>query len=188
MFATSRFLDDSEYRLLRLSDGRELMVPRSLLESQPDGTYRLTAPLKQLQSEGAAAQSGAAPETRDLDTDLVLPAIEERLDVSKRKIETGRIRINKTVEASESVIDEPLLQERYDVERVVVNRILTEPAEPRYEGDTLVLPVMEEVLVVEKRLVLREEVRVTRTRKEVRNPQTHTVRREQLHVDRLKPA
>jgi stress response protein YsnF len=31
-----------------------------------------------------------------------------------------------------------------------------------YEGDTLVIPVLEEVLVLEKRVRLKEEVRVTR--------------------------
>jgi len=164
MFATSRFLDDSDHRLLRLPDGQELLVDRNLLESQTDGTYRLTVPLSQLQSTGSFAIPAEPLQTRDLDSEMVIPAIEERLDVAKRKVETGRIRISKTVESSDSVIDEPLLRERYEVERVTVNRILTEPAEPRYEGDTLILPVMEEVLVVEKRLVLREEVRVTRTR------------------------
>jgi len=188
MFATSRFLDDNEHRLLRLSDGQELMVPRNVLEFQPDGTYQLTVPLKVLRAKASSAHLGAPPETRSLDTEIVLPLIEERLDVNRRKIETGRIRIEKTVEASDSVIDEPLLQERYDVERVAVNRILTEPVETRYEGDTLILPVMEEVLVVEKRLVLREEVRITRTRREIRDPQKHTVRREHLHVERVGPA
>jgi len=188
MFATSRFLDDSDERLLRFPDGEEMLVPRKFLESQPDGSYRLTVPLKQLRSTGSSAQSRGPSQATDLDAEMVVPAIEERLEISKRKIETGRIRINKTVETSDSVIDEPLFQESYDVERVSINRILDEPAEPRYEGDTLVLPVMEEVLVVEKRLVLREEVRVTRTRQEVRDPQKHTIRREHLNVERLNPA
>ena len=34
----------------------------------------------------------------------------------------------------------------------------------REEGDTIIIPIVEEIMVVEKRLVLREEVRITRTR------------------------
>jgi len=188
MFATSRFLDDSDQRLLRFPDGEEVLVPKDLLESEPDGSYRLTVPLKQLRSTTSSAQTTGPSQATSLNAEMVVPALEERLEVTKREVETGRIRITKTVETSDSVIDEPLFQERYDVERVSINRILSEPAEPRYEEDTLVLPVMEEVLVVEKRLVLREEVRVTRTRQEVRDAQQHTVRREHLNVERLNSA
>jgi stress response protein YsnF len=55
---------------------------------------------------------------------------------------------------------------------------------PRQEGDTWILPVLEEILVVEKRLMLREEVRVTPTRRDVHNPQKHLVRREHIEVER----
>jgi stress response protein YsnF len=66
-----------------------------------------------------------------------------------------------------------------------VNRIVEDIPEPHYDGDTLVLPILEEVLVVEKRLILREEVRITPVREEVRDPQTHTVRREHVDVERV---
>jgi uncharacterized protein (TIGR02271 family) len=118
--------------------------------------------------------------------ETVIPALQESVVVETRPVETGRVRIHKHVDEADSVIDEPLLQENWDVERVAVNRILTgEPPEPRYEGDTLVLPVLEEVLVVEKRLILREEMRVTRRRREVHEPQTHRVRTEHLEVERV---
>jgi uncharacterized protein (TIGR02271 family) len=100
-------------------------------------------------------------------------------------VESGRIRINKRIETTESVVDEPLLQHSYDIQRTAVNRIIDDPPTPHYDGDTLVLPVIEEVLVVEKRLILREEVRITPKREEVRDPQTHTVRREHVEVERV---
>jgi uncharacterized protein (TIGR02271 family) len=117
--------------------------------------------------------------------DKVIPVIEEELDVGKHAVEAGRIRVSKRVETTESVIDEPLLQQGYDIERTQVNRIIEDVPQPRYDGDTLVLPILEEVLVVEKRLILREEIRITRTREELRDPQTHTVRREHVDVERV---
>ncbi len=60
-----------------------------------------------------------------------------------------------------------LFREGYSIERVKVDRLLSEPASQRQEGDTLILPVVEEVLVMEKRMMLREEIRITPRRDEV---------------------
>jgi stress response protein YsnF len=59
------------------------------------------------------------------------------------------------------------------VERVPIDMLVSGP-EPmqHYEGDTLVIPVLEEVLVLEKRVRLKEEVRVTR-RKHRENATQH---------------
>lgn len=66
--------------------------------------------------------------------------------------------------------DEPLYYEDVTVERVAVNRLITGPIETRREGDTTIIPVIEEVFTVQKRLMLREEVRVTRKKTVVREP------------------
>ena len=60
------------------------------------------------------------------------------------------------------LVHEPSMQEDIQIERVPVNRWLSEPASVRYEGDIMIIPVMEEVPVVEKRLRLKEELRVTK--------------------------
>jgi uncharacterized protein (TIGR02271 family) len=172
LLTTSRFLDDNPHRLIRLEDGRELLVPKQLLKPNEDGSFLLTAPISDLVNDRAG------------DGD-VIPVIQEELDVGKQAVESGRIRVSKRIETTESVIDEPLLQQGYDIQRTQLNRIVDDVPEPRYDGDTLVLPILEEVLVVEKRLILREEIRITRTREEVRDPQTHTVRREYVDVERL---
>jgi hypothetical protein len=58
-------------------------------------------------------------------------------------------------------------QDDYDIEHVPVGRILDAPVPQRQEGDTLVLPVIEEVLVYRRKLYLREEIRITRRKKPV---------------------
>ncbi|MDB5301088.1 MAG: hypothetical protein JWO87_2751, partial [Phycisphaerales bacterium] len=60
--------------------------------------------------------------------------------------------------------------------------------EVRREGDTLIVPLVEEVLVVEKRLVLREEVRVTTRRSQTHQPQRVTLRSEEAEIERIAPA
>lgn len=94
--------------------------------------------------------------------EAVMPIVQEVLHVEKHKVETGRVRLTKTVQEREVMVTEPSVQEYIQIERVPVNRWLSEPAPVRYEGDIMIIPVMEEVPVVGKRLRLKEELRVTK--------------------------
>src|SRR5699024_9022351 len=92
-------------------------------------------------------------------------------------------------ESHEQLVDEPLRRDDVRIERRRIGRTLAEgevPA-PRHEGDTLVLPIVEEIVVVHKRLVLSEEVRVTRVSGTHRSPQSVTLRKEQVSIERLGP-
>jgi len=84
-------------------------------------------------------------------------------------------------------VDEPLLHEDVQVERVAINQPVTAAPQVRQEGDTLIIPVVDEVLVVEKRLILKEELRITRRHTTVRDPQTVTLQREDVIVEHLPP-
>lgn len=79
-------------------------------------------------------------------------------------------RVEKSAPGRDVQVDEPLFSEDVTVERVAVNRIINGPAQTRQEGDTTIIPVVEEVITIQKRLLLREEVRITRRRTEIREP------------------
>ncbi len=129
-----------------------------------------------------------AEKTQATGTDtVVIPIVEEMLTVDKREVITGGIRLTKRVTEREEVVDEALLRESVTVERVPINQIVTEAPAARQEGDTLIVPVLEEVLVTEKRLLLKEEVRITRTQKTVHDPQTVTVRSEEAVLEDILP-
>jgi uncharacterized protein (TIGR02271 family) len=119
------------------------------------------------------------------DGHLVIPVTAEQLEVTKERVTTGSVRINRQVSERTETVDETLVREELEIERVPVNRIVRTPPEVRVEGDTTIIPVIEEVLVVEKRLRVKEEVRVTRRRKEVRDPQRVNLRSEKVKVERL---
>jgi uncharacterized protein (TIGR02271 family) len=130
----------------------------------------------------------SAPESesaRDESVEQVIPVIEEEIDVSKRKVDTGVTRITKRVYQREEVIDEPLLKEEVHVERVAVNRYVEEPVAIRREKEKTIIPVLEEVLVVEKRLLLKEELHVSKRTTEVRNPQEAVVRSEEVEIENM---
>ncbi|HKG22291.1 MAG TPA: YsnF/AvaK domain-containing protein [Blastocatellia bacterium] len=164
--------------VLRLDDGRQVFVPPDALIAQRDGSYYLPLSFDDLEP-ARPVRPGRGREP------VIIPVFEETLDVRRRKVETGRVRISKTVREREEVVDEPFLRHEVEIERVPIDRFVDDPVPPRYEGNTLVIPVLEEVLVVEKRVRLKEEVRVTRVQVESSEPQTVTLRSEELTVERL---
>lgn len=119
-----------------------------------------------------------------LEDELRLPIIEESITVGKRTVESGRVRIETEVETTREDVRATLTDHQVEVERVVVGRVVAEHPEPRWEGDTYVVPVVDEVAVVETRLVLREEVRITRRAVEREHVQPVEVRRTLVHVER----
>jgi len=137
-------------------------------------------------SERRSAVGGEQLNATPCQEGTVIPVMEERLDVHKRRVETDSgVRVSKTVEAREETVDLPLAKENVEVERVAVNRPVDGPLAVRHEGDTMIIPIVEEVLFVEKRLMLKEEIRVTRSRRQVREPQRVTLRSEHASVERI---
>jgi len=120
---------------------------------------------------------------------VTLPVIEELLHVEKREVPGAGYRLRKRVDTRVATIDEPLRNYKVEIERIPVNATLgsDDIPEPRYEGDTLVIPVIEEVVVTEKRLVLTEEIRVTRVHGTHRAPQSVELRKEHIDIERLEP-
>ena len=122
------------------------------------------------------------------DAPLTLKVAEEQLAMGKRTVDTGRgVRVHKTVSEQPVQVDEALLRDAVEVERVPVGRLVEagDTPAPHYEGDTLVVPVLEEVLVVERRVRIREELRITRSRHEQRHQDTVVLRSEQVNIERF---
>ena len=123
--------------------------------------------------------------------ELKIPVVREEVRVEKQAVDTGRgVRIHKTVAELPCHIDERLLRDEVEVSHVPVDRIVPLDAAPatRYEGETLVVPILEEVLVVERRVRIKEELRITRTRREEHHAETVMLKAEQVSVERFDEA
>ena len=94
--------------------------------------------------------------------DATIPLVEEELNVGKRRLETGRVRVRVLTDTETVNAQASLFDQRVEVKHVPIGREVTEIPAVRQEGETTIIPVLEEVLVVEKRLVLLEEVHVKR--------------------------
>lgn len=164
--ATIEALDAQEAHV-RTADGTPIVLPRTTLIEQEDGSYRIPFSLARFQQDGV----------------IVVPVVQEEVNVDKREFERT-VRITKLVGSQNVTVDEPLNREDIEIEHVAINRYVEDALPVRYEGNTTIIPLVEEVLVVEKRLLLREEIHITRRQSTVNNPQVYTLRREDVRVER----
>ena len=114
----------------------------------------------------------------------VLPLHEEVLSVGKRAVERGHVRITTEVRERQETVEQDLDRESVEVVRVPVGRPVDAAPEPRQEGDVLIVPILEEELVVTKRLVLKEELHIRKTVTRRTERITETLRSEEATVQR----
>lgn len=138
LLSPARFLDPRSEKTIRLDSGQEITVPSAALEVQPDGSFRLLQ------------RRTVAPAPPPPSPEVVQPAAPEPEALKPEDLGAAGF-----------------FQDEYDIEHVPVGRILDAPVAQRQEGETLVLPVVEEVLVYRRKLYLREEIRITRRKKPV---------------------
>jgi len=156
-----------ETLVLGLEDGSQITLPRNELVWQGAGTWLLTDAVRDARG-------------------LVIPVVEEILELAKERVETGKVRITKSVQSRQVVVDDPLNRERVSVEHVPINQVVTgDVPQVREEGDVTVIPILEERVVTHKELVLVEEVRIRRDRSQYHEPQSVTLRKEVVTVERL---
>jgi uncharacterized protein (TIGR02271 family) len=165
-----------------------------------DGVYLAGESVAVPPGVGSVAQQGsagatetdaartAAPALGALDVpkgqrEIHVPVTEERLVVERRPTEVGDVQVRKRVEEVEERVPVSLNRDEVEVQRVPVNRPLDAPVGTRTEGEWLIVPVIEEEVVVQKRLVLREEVRIRTRRVTEQQEVREVVRRERVDME-----
>ena len=120
--------------------------------------------------------------------DPKLSLFAEELTVGKESAETGRVRVSKQTLTREVAVDEDLLKESAEVEIIPIGRQIFETPAVRHEGETLVLPIVEEVIHIERRLILKEEIRITRRKTTEQFHDRVTLRYQEAVVTRVQSA
>ena len=197
---------------LTLADGRHVFVERGKLRDAGggrlvfgDGHAPAAADPAPRQTEPAVPppaprrESPATPrltagdktaELRDghvlaLGQTATFPVIEEQPDVRKRRVDRAVVRVHRHVREQQKQIDVPLMSEEIKVERVPADRVVDEMEPPRTEGDVTIIPVYEEVLVVQRKYRVREEIRLTRVQTQRPSHHTVTLRRHEVEIERV---
>jgi uncharacterized protein (TIGR02271 family) len=122
---------------------------------------------------------------RDVEQPAVVPVIKEEVVPGRRKVRTGAVRVHKRVERRTEHVEMPLMRETVDVRRVAVNRPVDHVPQIRHEGDITIVPVVEEEVVVTKRLMLKEEIHLVRRRTQITGSQDVPVAMEHAEVERV---
>jgi uncharacterized protein (TIGR02271 family) len=121
------------------------------------------------------------------DESVVIPVVREEAAVARERVESGVVRVRKTVREQVVTIDEPMLHDEVDIEHVPINRPVAALEPPREEDDVLVIPVYEEVVTVQRQWVLKEEIRLRRREVSTRHREEVVLREEQASVERRTP-
>jgi uncharacterized protein (TIGR02271 family) len=119
---------------------------------------------------------------------LRLALAAEELAVTKEAVETGRVRLNKQTRTREVAVDEHLLREHAEIETIPIGRQIFEMPSVRQEGETIIVPIVEEVLHTERRLILKEEVKITRRQTSEQFHDRVTLRYQEAVITRVQSA
>jgi len=169
------YVDTPELWGLRWSDTASAATERESVgtTNQPERTGIAA------DSEGTFAGAGG---------EIRVPILEEQVQFGTRMVDLGEIRVHKTVEEREEVRRGPLAREDVQIERIRVNRPVDAPEQRRQEGDWLVIPIMEEVFVVQKQLMVTEEIRIRKQLVTEEHEVRETIRRERASIEDTRPA
>ena len=136
--------------------------------------------------DGVLADRGRAPSLAEgavATQEAVLRLSAEEVSVARRAVQ-GRVQVHVHTVARQHAVDEALTHERVEIERVAIGRPVDAIPPDRQEGDTTVISVVEEVVVIHRQLVLREEVRMRRVRVTERHRETVSLRVQEAVVER----
>jgi uncharacterized protein (TIGR02271 family) len=124
---------------------------------------------------GAAGAQGAE----------VLQLFAEEAAVSRRTVETGRVRVATVTHTRDHQVDELLARTNVEVERIPVGRVIDAIPPVRDDADLMVIPIVEETVVVERRLVLKEELHIRRKQTTERFRETVPLRYQTAQITRI---
>ena len=141
---------------------------------------RLYAPRRQ---QGLAGSVGGNVDVAGRQGEQRLTLAEEQLAVGKRETSAGEVELRKTVETERVQEQVQLRHDEVTVERRPVTDASQVSSQPTIGEDEIRIPVMEEQLVVQKRMVPREEIIVRKNRVVENQTIEDTVRRERVDID-----
>jgi uncharacterized protein (TIGR02271 family) len=135
-----------------------------------------------LQREQSDGERGGYGEyhSDDLEDELRVQRSEEELRAGTREREAGALNVRKRVRTDREQVRVPVKHEEVSVERVPVNE---EASGAEIGDDEVVIPVVEEEIVTEKRAVVKEELRIRKDVVEDEEVVEEDVRKEEVDID-----
>ena len=124
------------------------------------------------------------PEASPDPDEIVVPLRAEELVISRRRLEGEAVRVATLTREREQQIDEELRHDRVEITRVPIGRRVESAPSVREEGDVTIIPVLEEIIVVERQLILKEEIHIRQLRTTERHRETVVLREQDAVITR----
>lgn len=121
----------------------------------------------------------------DQQEEYVVPVVREEAHADAVPVQTGGVRVTKHVEGHDEILEQELRRGRVEIKRVKTDRVVEGPQQVQRVGDTLVIPVVSEVLHIEKRWVVTEEIHITQIQETETVQERVRVNEEQAQIERL---
>src|SRR5690242_9329563 len=93
--------------------------------------------------------------------DVVVPVVSEQVHADAVPVQTGGVRVTKQVHGHDEIVEQELRKGRVEIKRVKTERVVDGPQPVQRVGNTVIVPVVSEVLRVEKQWVVTEEIHLT---------------------------
>lgn len=135
------------------------------------------------QNMSGQTQSYSGASQRGTEDDVTIPRVEEELQVGKRSVERGTVRVRSRI--VEKPVEESirLREEHVHVERQAVNRPVSDTDRNAFQEQDIELTEMAEVPVVNKEARVVEEIRISKDVNERNETVRDTVRNTEVDVD-----
>lgn len=95
------------------------------------------------------------------DNEAVIPVISEEVHAHAVPAQTGGVRVIKRPYTHDEMVELELRKSRVEVKRVKTNRVVDGPQPVRHEGSTTIVPIVSEIVKIEKQFVVTEEIYIT---------------------------
>jgi stress response protein YsnF len=113
-----------------------------------------------------------------------IPIVEEEAHLLKQQVAREHVSVRTSTDEQQVVVRDHLNSEHVEITRVPKDEEVSHAPSVRIEGDVTIVPVLEERLVVEKRLFLVEELHVRRTVRSDEITVPTTLRRTHVEIER----
>lgn len=117
--------------------------------------------------------------------EIIVPVIAEQLHVDAVPVLKGGVRVIKKTVGEEQLIEQELRRDHVEVKRVAVNRIVDGPQDVIRSGNTTIIPIVQEIVRVERQWVVTEEIHLVRTEKVDLYQERIVINHEEATVERF---
>lgn len=107
----------------------------------------------------------------------VIPLPEERVNVTKKETPAGSVGVSTILDEHTELVSASLAKETVEIKRIPIDLEIDTVPEIQQDGDIIIIPIVEEKLVIEKRLVLREEIPLVKSRSTTQFEEPVTLRK-----------